>query len=64
VWRLPAQEFGPFVAEIPKPLGIGRVELDDGQWLSGFLCEQYAVAAASEITALGGWRRYLKECAQ
>ncbi len=62
VWRLPATEFGPFVAEIPRPLGIGRVELADGRWLPGFLCEHYAIANASEITQLGGWRRYLKEC--
>ncbi len=64
VWRLPATEFGPFVAEIPRPLGIGRVELANGHWLPGFLSEQCAVATAREITQLGGWRRYLQECAR
>ena len=26
----------------------------------GFLCESYATAGARDITALGGWRAYLK----
>ncbi len=64
VWRLPAAELGPFVAEIPAPLGIGRVELVDGRWLCGFLSEHYATCEATEITHLGGWRRYLTECAR
>jgi len=33
--------------------------LEGGESISGFLCESYAVAAAPEITALGGWRAYL-----
>jgi allophanate hydrolase len=59
VWRLPAAEYGPFVAGIPSPLGIGRVELDDGEWVQGFLCESWAVHGAEEISHLGGWRAYL-----
>ena len=59
VWRLPAESFGGFVDGIPGPLGIGTVELEDGDTLRGFLCESYAVAAAEEITALGSWRRYV-----
>ncbi len=60
VWRLPPQAFGRFVANIPAPLGIGKVTLDDGSSVSGFLCEAYAVAGAQEITALGGWRSYIR----
>ena len=59
VWRLPAETFGSFVDGIPAPLGIGTVELEDGETLRGFLCESYAVAAAEEITDMGSWRRYL-----
>ncbi len=59
VWRLPVAEYGSFVAGIPSPLGIGRVELDDGEWVQGFLCESWAVNGAEEITHLGGWREYL-----
>lgn len=58
VWNIPAAEFGGFVAAIPAPLGIGKVELSDGRWLSGFICEGHAIASATEITSLGSWRRY------
>src|SRR5690606_11372906 len=30
VWRVPVEEFGSFIALIPAPLGIGKVELADG----------------------------------
>jgi allophanate hydrolase len=59
VWRLPVSEYGSFVAGIASPLGIGRVELDDGEWVQGFLCEGWAVRGAEEISHLGGWRAYL-----
>jgi allophanate hydrolase len=29
----------------------------------GFLCEGYAAEGARDITALGGWRAYLKSLA-
>jgi allophanate hydrolase len=59
VWSVPADRFGSFVAGIPAPLGIGRVELENGEQVSGFVCESYAAAGATDITASGGWRRYL-----
>ena len=59
VWRMPLEHFGSFVAGIPAPLGIGKVRLEDGSLVSGFLCEGVAVAGAEDISALGGWRQYL-----
>ena len=59
VWSVPASRFGSFMAGIPAPLGIGKVELEDGKQVAGFLCESYATAGATDITALGSWRRYL-----
>jgi allophanate hydrolase len=59
VWELSAAGFGSFVAEIPPPLTIGTVTLADGSSVKGFLCEAFAVAAAEEITSLGGWRSWL-----
>jgi len=59
VWMLPADSFGRFVANIPAPLGVGKITLDDGSAVTGFLCESHAVIAAKEITAFGGWRAYL-----
>jgi allophanate hydrolase len=60
VWSVPGAHFGSFVAGIPAPLGIGKVDLEDGQQVSGFLCESHALEGAQEITALGGWRQYMR----
>ena len=59
IWALPPVAFGRFVAQIPAPLGIGKIILDDGSTASGFLCEAYAIAGAKEITQFGGWRAFL-----
>jgi allophanate hydrolase len=59
LWALPLEAYGSFVAGIPAPLGIGTVELIDGRQVQGFLCEAYALDAATDITAHGGWRGYL-----
>ena len=59
VWALPAEAIGRFVAKIPAPLGIGKVTLDDGSALSGFLCEAHALEGAEEITGYGGWRAFV-----
>lgn len=59
VWGLPVAGFGRFVARIPAPLGIGKIGLDDGSSVSGFLCEQHAVDDAGEVTGYGGWRAYV-----
>ncbi len=61
VWNLPPAAFGAFVNAIPAPLGVGKVTLDDGTAVTGFLCEPYAVEGARDITALGGWRAYIAE---
>jgi allophanate hydrolase len=60
VWRVPAEHFGSFVAGIPAPLGIGKVKLENGGEVSGFMCEAFGVAGATDISALGGWRQYLR----
>lgn len=59
VWSLEPADFGGFVAEVPAPLTIGTVSLDDGSAVKCFLCEPFAVAGATEITEFGGWRAYL-----
>ncbi len=59
VWAVPQKHFGSFVAGIPAPLGIGKVELEDGSMCPGFLCESWAIEGAQEITALGSWRKFV-----
>jgi allophanate hydrolase len=59
VYRLDHHAFGRLVANVPPPLCIGTLTLDDGSDVRGFLCEPYAVARARDITAHRGWRAYL-----
>jgi len=59
VWSVPSAAFGGFVAQIPAPLAIGKVQLADDSQVCGFLCEGQAVSQALDITAHGGWRAYL-----
>ena len=59
VYALDAVAFGEFVTRIVAPLGIGNVQLENGDWVKGFLCEAIACEGATEISALGGWRAYL-----
>jgi len=59
VWKVTPAAFGRFVQNIPAPLGVGKVTLDDGSQVSGFLCEPYAIEGAQEVTNLGGWRAYI-----
>ncbi len=59
VWQLSPASFGRFVSSIPQPLGIGKLLLDDGTEVSGFLCEPAALDGAMEITEFGGWRNYV-----
>jgi allophanate hydrolase len=63
VWAVPDDRFGSFVADVPPPLGIGSVMLDNGETVKCFICEPYAIAGATEITRFGGWRGYLSHAA-
>jgi allophanate hydrolase len=59
VYALDVEAFGGFVAEVPAPLAIGTVSLDDGSEVKGFVAEPRALTGAEDITALGGWRAYV-----
>ncbi|MEH6564074.1 MAG: allophanate hydrolase [Halopseudomonas sp.] len=59
IWSVPSSEFGSFVAGIPAPLGIGKVQIADGSWVCGFICEPCGLNGSDEITQIGGWRAYL-----
>ena len=60
VWEVPRALFGDIVAEVPAPLGIGNVQLADGTWVKGFICEGYALEDATDISHFGGWRSYIQ----
>lgn len=59
VYQLDVAAFGSFVAEVPPPLAIGTVTLEDGTEVKGFVAEPRATAGADDITAFGGWRAFV-----
>lgn len=59
IWAVPLAQVGSFLALIPPPLGLGSVELADGTWVKGFICEGHALAGAQDVTSHGGWRAYV-----
>ena len=59
VWRMSAAAFGAFVDAIGAPMAIGSVELVDGSWMSGFVCEPLAIEGATDISDVGDWVEWL-----
>ena len=59
VYELAVEAFGSFVVEVPAPLAIGTVTLENGASVKGFVAEPRAMVGAEDITALGGWRPYI-----
>lgn len=49
--------------QVPPPLGIGTVILEDGSSVKGFICEGWVAKGSPpdivDITHLGGWRQFL-----
>ena len=58
VYEMPQAALGSFLALIPPPLGLGSVQLADGRWVKGFICEGAALQGATDISAWGGWRAW------
>ena len=50
VYKIPSKEIGSFLNLIPTPLGLGNIELEDGTWVKGFICEPYAINGAKDIS--------------
>lgn len=59
IYELDMAAFGSFVADVPPPLAIGTVTLEDGSLVKSFVAEPRAITGAEDITSLGGWRAYL-----
>jgi urea carboxylase/allophanate hydrolase len=62
IYSVPLERFGEFIAMVPEPLGIGSVELEDGEWVKSFICEEfgYTQKGTKDITSFGGWRSYIE----
>jgi len=59
VYELEMAAFGEFTAEVPAPLAIGTITLEDGESVKGFVAEPRAILGSREITDLGGWRAFV-----
>ncbi len=54
-WLLSPAALGEFLAELPAPMLLGKVELDDGRWITGFGCDHTAPTQGRDITEYRGW---------
>lgn len=65
VYSVPKENFGTFISMVPEPLGIGSVELQSGEWVKSFICEEfgYNLPGTVEITSFGGWKKYQEHLA-
>ena len=61
IWALTADGFGQFVNNIPPPMAIGTVRLDDGSEVKGFVAEPAAFDGARDISEFGGWRAFIQQ---
>ncbi|WP_010263852.1 allophanate hydrolase [Treponema primitia] len=60
LWSLPGEGFARLIASIPAPMSFGKIHLNDGGEVTGFLCEDYAAKDAEDISAYGGWKKFLE----
>lgn len=60
VWEIPKSVVGEFLDEIPAPLGLGKIVLQDGSMVSGFICEPCLLMEGKDISKFSGWRAYLE----
>lgn len=65
LYAMNAADFGKFIAQIPAPLGIGKIKLSDGRFVSGFIGDSSILESAEkfsvqDISGLGDWRKYIR----
>ncbi|MFI5718229.1 allophanate hydrolase [Nocardia sp. NPDC051750] len=59
LYRLSPAALGTFLSNLPSPMTLGKVELDSGEWVTGFACDYESSHDATDITEYGGWKNYL-----
>lgn len=55
IWSIPLHRLGDLLRQVPAPLGLGKVKLQSGAEVTGFICEPYAQQESEDITRYGGW---------
>lgn len=56
IWDMPRRQLGKFLEMIPEPLGLGKVELEDGSRVTGFICEGYMESKSEDISRFKSWK--------
>ncbi|CCK68060.1 bifunctional urea carboxylase/allophanate hydrolase KNAG_0A03800 [Huiozyma naganishii CBS 8797] len=66
VYSVPTERFGEFISMVPEPLGIGSVELEDGEWVKSFICEEsgYLSKGSVDISSFGSFKVYMEYLAK
>jgi allophanate hydrolase len=59
LYAVPPGAVAELAALVRAPIRLGRVRLDDGREVHGYLCDPAAAATAWDISHLGGWRAFL-----
>ncbi|MCT9871267.1 allophanate hydrolase [Paenarthrobacter aurescens] len=59
-WLLSEAGLGSFLAELPEPMLLGSITLDDGSKAVGFACDAVAAAEGQDITEYRDWIKYLE----
>lgn len=60
LWSIPTKALARFSRSISLPLSLGQVELVDGSWVTGFICEDARPGPFQvDISQYGGWKKYL-----
>jgi allophanate hydrolase len=54
-WLLSPAALGRFLAGLPAPMQLGKVEFDDGTWRTSFGCDGGAADTGVDISRYGGW---------
>ena len=60
VYRVPSENAGRFLTQIPYPLGLGKVRLEDGREVTGFICDGESVKGCTDISEYGSFRKFMK----
>lgn len=59
LWKLSQDALVLILMKEPPGLCLGKVELENGDFVLGVLGEPYVILAQKEITEFGGWRQYI-----
>lgn len=55
LWAMPKEKVAEFLNVVKAPLALGKVMLQDGREVIGFVCGAYS-ESYTDITSSGGWR--------